>query len=624
VAVDESEPEVLYMGNHHARELMSVEMPLLFAKYLLENYNIISEVTDYVNNREIFFVPMVNPDGHVYVQNNHSGAWWTWWRKNRRVNADLSLGVDLNRNYGYEWGYDDIGSSPIMSNDLYRGTAAWSEPEVSTIRDLAEAREFEIWLSYHSYGELLLFPWGYIAQHTPDHSVFLALGDTLTDFNGYYAGNYAMGAIYSVNGDSDDWGYGEQVTKNKIFAFTPELNSSAEGGFGPPDTLIAPTFNKMLRMNMLVLEYADNPYRVVGPYSPTMYAIQSPYYPIHTLYWSANDPVDPNPVDYYEVERCKNPAFVTDEAESLSPDWVFDGFDLGGTAYTGSYGYYSGSGDNLFHSMTAERPFFVEAASDTFTFWASYDIELDWDYAYVEVSTDLGFTWTTVEGNITTDTNPYGNNRGHGITGTSSGWVYAVFPLTAYLGQETYLRISYSTDAAVIEHGIDVDVISPVPTCETVDIAATSLSDTLLQVIPPEVATYRYRVYAVDADLHASAWSGSETITVTTLSSAGAPISFKSRLAQNYPNPFNPTTHIPYTVGGPVETGRPQGVTLNIYTVTGKLVATLVDERKAPGMYEAAWNGTGRGGEPLASGIYFARLVVASREVFTRKLVLLK
>ena len=72
-----------------------------------------SEITEYVNNREIFFVPMLNPDGHVYVQNNHSGPSTSWWRKNRRINGDLTIGVDLNRNYGFAWGYDDEGSSPI-------------------------------------------------------------------------------------------------------------------------------------------------------------------------------------------------------------------------------------------------------------------------------------------------------------------------------------------------------------------------------------------------------------------------------------------------------------------------------------------------------------------------------
>ncbi|MCK5407656.1 MAG: immune inhibitor A, partial [Candidatus Krumholzibacteria bacterium] len=369
----------------------------------------------------------------------------TWWRKNRRINSDLSIGVDLNRNFGFAWGYDDIGSSPIPSSETYRGTGPFSEPESQVIRDFVNNREFTMWLSYHSYGELLLYPWGYIAEDTPDHAVFFRLGELLTEANGYLAGNYKSGAIYAVNGDTDDWGYGEQITKDLIFAFTPELNTGAEGGFGPPDTLIAPTFAKNFEMNMRVLEYCENPYSVLGPYRPTMYAIEDPFYPVHTLSWSSNHPADQNPVQFYEVERCLDPAFVTDSAEYLSSDWVFDGFSLGSDAYKGSSGYYSGSGDHLDHSITTDRPYFVTAGSDTFRFWAKYDIEIDWDYAYVEVSEDYGANWATVEGNITTTYDPHGNNRGHGITGQTLSWVDAIFPLTQYLGQELFLRISYVT-----------------------------------------------------------------------------------------------------------------------------------------------------------------------------------
>jgi hypothetical protein len=99
VGVDESEPEVLLMGCHHARELMSVEMPLQFAEYLLSHYGSDPQVTQLVDTREIWIVPIVNPDGYVYVQNNHTGASTNWWRKNRRNNGNGTF-VDVNRNYG--------------------------------------------------------------------------------------------------------------------------------------------------------------------------------------------------------------------------------------------------------------------------------------------------------------------------------------------------------------------------------------------------------------------------------------------------------------------------------------------------------------------------------------------
>jgi hypothetical protein len=625
VATDETdETEVLYFGNLHARELMSVEMPLLFAGYLLENYGSDPEITAHVDGKEIFFIPMSNPDGHVYVQQNHSGGSSSWWRKNRRVNANLTIGVDLNRNFGYEWGYDNEGSSPTPSSEVYRGTAGFSEPETQVIRDFVNGREFTMWLSYHSYGELLLYPWGYDALNTPHHKVFAALGDSLTAFNDYLAGNTASGAIYVTNGDSDDWGYGEQTSKDLIFAFTAEVNTYSEGGFGPADTMIEPTFEKNLAMNMGILTYADNPYRVLGPTRPTMYAIADPYYPVHTVEWSSNVADDPNPAVSYNVERCLNPSFVTDQAEVASSDWSFDGFTLGTTRYSGTYAYYSGQGNGIYNTLTTDRPQLVTAATDTFTFWASYSIEDNWDYAYVDVSTDFGETWAPIPGNITTATNPNGTNRGYGITGSSATWVKAIFPLTAYVGDEILLRIAYVTDSAVSEHGIDVDVLAPVPTCASVTIVASAVTDTSLLVVPDVIGTYQYRVEARDAESQSSGWSGSASIEITTVSDSRSPLSFQSRLDRNYPNPFNPSTTIPYGVGGLALGGAPQRVTLRIYSVTGELIATIVDAELSPGTYEATWDGRRATGGAAASGVYFARLVVGSHEALTRKLVLLK
>ena len=628
VATDETgEAEVLFIGNHHARELMAVDIPLRFAGYLLENYTIDATIASYIDTREIFFVPMLNPDGHVYVENNHTGNPGIWWRKNRSFNAGGSRGVDLNRNYDFSWGYDDVGSSPDPTEITYRGTSAFSEPETQAIRDFANSREFTMWMSYHSYGELLLYPWGYIAENTPDHRYFVRLAELLTETNGYVPGNTLSGPLgYTVNGDSDDWGYGEVATKNKIFAFTPEVNSNAEGGFAPPDTLIAPTFDLLLDMNMRVLEYCADPHSVVGPFPPSMYAIEDPYHPVHTISWTGDVPGDPNPTQHYEVERCTNPGYVTDPAESVSPSWVFDGYSLGDAAHTGSHGYYSGSGDNLYQTMTVGRPFVVDAQSDTFTFWTSYSIELDWDYAYVDVSADFGESWTTVAGNITTTNDPHGNNRGYGITGSTPGWVEAIFPLTGYLGQEIRLRLSYITDAAVVEHGIDVDDLGPVAVCDVVDLLASSVPDTLLQVFPTEAGTFSYRVQGVDDDGDTSGWSNLQTIVVTsaTVTGADAPLTYQSRLSQNHPNPFNPVTTIPYIVGGPNGGGAVQRITLRVYDVSGRLVATLVDENSAPGRYEATWRGLTDGGQPASSGIYFYRLTVGAQESYTHKLLLLK
>ncbi|MBC7187993.1 MAG: immune inhibitor A [Calditrichaeota bacterium] len=243
VAEEEDEPEVLIMGCHHAREIITPEIVLYFMNYLLSNYGTDPYVTYLVDNRQIWLVPLVNPDGHAYVFTTDR-----WWRKNRRDNGDGSFGVDLNRNYGYMWGYDNHGSSPVPSDATYRGPAPFSEPEVQAIRDLCLQHRFRISLSYHSYGQLFLYPWGYVKRNTPDQAVFRALADSCVAYNSYTPGNAASGTIYITNGDSDDWLYGEQTAKNKIFAFTPEVGVQ----FHPDTSRITQEITENLGPNLYV------------------------------------------------------------------------------------------------------------------------------------------------------------------------------------------------------------------------------------------------------------------------------------------------------------------------------------------------------------------------------------
>jgi carboxypeptidase T len=231
--VDQDKPEVFYNALHHAREPASLSQLILFMWYLLENYGTDAEVTYLVDNLELYFVPCVNPDGYVYNEttNPQGGGMW---RKNRRDNGDGTFGVDLNRNYGQGWGVDNSGSSPDPASDVYRGGAPFSEPETQVIRDFCESREFRLTLNYHTFGNLLIYPWGYQPNfYTPDSAVFVNYGALLTRDNGYNYGTANQTVNYVVNGGSDDWMYGEQATKPKIMAMTPEAGESSDG-FWPP------------------------------------------------------------------------------------------------------------------------------------------------------------------------------------------------------------------------------------------------------------------------------------------------------------------------------------------------------------------------------------------------------
>lgn len=256
---DEPEPEILYNAVHHAREPASVSQLIMYMYYLLENYNSNTEVKYLVDNLEMYFVPVVNPDGYIYNETNNPNGGGMW-RKNRRDNLDGEFGVDLNRNYGYNWGYDNNGSDPNTFSDTYRGDTSFSEPETQNLKNFCNARLFKLTLNYHTYGNLLIYPWGYDNNiYTPDSAQFVEYAKYLTYQNHYNYGTANQTVEYTANGVSDDWMYGEQTSKGKIFAMTPEAGDAANG-FWPPQNLIVSICKENILQNLhaahLLLKHA--------------------------------------------------------------------------------------------------------------------------------------------------------------------------------------------------------------------------------------------------------------------------------------------------------------------------------------------------------------------------------
>lgn len=255
---DENEAEVLYTALHHAREGGSLMQMIFYMWYLLENYSSDPSIQALVNNRELFFVPCVNPDGYYFNEQNNPGGGGMW-RKNRRVNADNSYGVDLNRNYGFNWGFDNQGSSPNPPSDTYRGTSAFSEPETQAMQAFCNSRQFKTALNSHTFGNFLIVPWGFQQNgNSPDSNQFKSFGDYLTRENRYYHGSSMQTVNYAVNGNSDDWMYGEQVTKGKIMAMTPEMGGPNDG-FWPQSFRIVDICKSAFEQNLRLA-------RIAGPH----------------------------------------------------------------------------------------------------------------------------------------------------------------------------------------------------------------------------------------------------------------------------------------------------------------------------------------------------------------------
>jgi carboxypeptidase T len=239
-----SAAKIAFLGCHHAREWLAVETPYLLADFLLRESG--SEpVATWLSTSEMWVAPMVNPDGH-----EHSRTTDRLWRKNRRRNPDGSIGVDPNRNYGYMWGTLDVNtSSHVPSDETYVGPRAFSEPETRAVRDLIGRELFSAIITYHSYSQLILYPWGYTNDPitaAADRAKMKALADQMhTDIAGVHGANYVAqqsSQLYPTAGDTTDWTYGVYG----IPSFTIELRprSHTEGGFILPASQIQPTFEE--------------------------------------------------------------------------------------------------------------------------------------------------------------------------------------------------------------------------------------------------------------------------------------------------------------------------------------------------------------------------------------------
>ena len=286
-ADDPSKPAVVFMALHHAREHLTVEMALEVIRLFTENYGRDPALTNMVNTREIWVLPNVNPDGGEY---DVATGVYQYWRKNRRPNPDGSIGVDLNRNYGYRWG--GSGSSGWPDDETYRGPAPFSEPETQVVRDFVVAHpNITAAITFHTYAELILYPYGYTYDDLPpdmdaaDLQAFKVLAGYMAGTNGYTP--QQASDLYTTSGDTVDWLYGAR----RIFGFTFEMYPvSYNPGFYPPGADI----ERETRRNDPAVTYltgvADNPRKVIGlggdVISPTVTLTVAPPAP-----WLVNAPL---------------------------------------------------------------------------------------------------------------------------------------------------------------------------------------------------------------------------------------------------------------------------------------------------------------------------------------------
>jgi carboxypeptidase T len=259
-ATEENEPGFFLVARHHAREPLTTELALETASRLLSRYDFDPYVKYLVDEREIYIIFRTNPDGAKYDEDQGL----VWWRKNRRQNSgqqSYCWGVDLNRNYGYEWGHNN-GSSGDPCSETYRGTVAFSEPETQAVRDFVQARtNITLLISLHTYGELVMYPFAYddvpIGSAT-DLAIFETSAAKFASINGYQ--DVQGVELYPTSGDTCDWAWGEEG----LFCYTFELSPENYGGFYPADSILPSTFDGNWPAMLLAAGISSDPEMVLS------------------------------------------------------------------------------------------------------------------------------------------------------------------------------------------------------------------------------------------------------------------------------------------------------------------------------------------------------------------------
>jgi carboxypeptidase T len=469
--MNEGEPGVLVMGLHHAREWPALEIPLFLIDTLLRGYGSDPFITNAINNLDIWVIPLVNPDGH-----NYSRTVYSMWRKNRRYFPSFgTYGVDLNRNYGGsadgdprgEWCTPTAGTSNYPSSDTYCGPDVFSENEIRAVLRLLDSVDIVASISYHTYSGAVLYPWGHTTSPAPDNTYLsniasLMASQMVTENGNPYVAIQSPLIGYTATGDSDDWIYGYSlfVKGYPTLAFTVEACES----FQPSASLLDQIIRENYKGFKVILQEAPNIRNNMRPYPIISQIIvpetvSSPF----SVNLSLKNPIS-SPTKY-ALKYYTGYSRITDGAEGGLGLWNYNGFTISSArAHSGTYSFRANYNNNASYHLTTKYPYFVNPG-DSLIFWTWYDIETNYDAAFVEISTD-GRYFQPLEK----------------FTGNSGGWVRKAYSLAPWVGKWIYIRFRFSTDGGVTANGFFIDDIYPVPRFSSeiiVDTSITSLPYTL-------------------------------------------------------------------------------------------------------------------------------------------------
>jgi hypothetical protein len=511
---DENEPEIMYNSIHHAREPMALMQNIYYMWYLLENYDTDPEIKSIVDNTELYFIPVVNPDGYLYnqVTDPNGGGFW---RKNRKDGH----GTDNNRNYDYHINGDPNngswsgpGTSSNTNSDVYHGPSAFSEVENQAMKWFVEQHNFVMAFNSHTFGRLLYYPFSYANVATPDEALFQLIGAELTAQNGY---TELRDSPFS--GDSDDFMYGTVGTHDKIFSFTPEVGDS----FWPPASAIDATCKDMMFQNITaakmtssygVLTTSNDLYIETAATVTVAFTLRNmgltddgdftvTLVPISSNISDAGTPESFNNMETLEEDNGSityTIASGTEQGEEIIFDLVVDNgmYNLT-TTVTQIYGdtdqvfladgsstttgFQSNDWETTTSIFVSSPSSITDSASGNYannedktialsdeidlstalgagvSYYARWDIEEGFDYVQFEISTDSGTTWIPQCGSFTTRGSAQQVDGEPIYDGVQTQWLKEEINLSDYLGETIIARFQLVSDNGNTRDGFYFD-----------------------------------------------------------------------------------------------------------------------------------------------------------------------
>lgn len=611
-------PEVWIHSLIHAREPMSMMNMVYYVYWLLENYYTDPVARYILDNRELYFTPVFNPDGYEYNRSTNPNGGGMW-RKNRKNNGNGTFGIDLNRNFGtYQyWNSPNGGSDTNRNSDTYRGTAPFSEPETQNARDFVNSRNFKNALSYHTYGNYYIRPWGWQDSPTPHEATFHEISEDMNLHNHFTVGRSYNTVNYGVRGVTDDWYYSDSGHA-RIISMTPEVGTSADG-FWPSQTRILPLCRQNVWSNIYFTLAAG------GFVMPTSVKFSKESYIAGE---GASVKV------FFRNKGLMSASNVKVECIAISP-----GLNMNTGAYT-----LSNMNPRVSDSATFNFNIYTNAANNS-AYEMMIRVKQDTNIVFVKKvwvpvgtgvpvfldSAENGLTgrwtqsggWGTTTSQFVSPNNSFTDSPSGNYGASNTRTLTLTNPLNitgnqvaivSFYRKHTIDPLDYAYFDVSADNGTtwsSAKFFSGTQSTwvkEFLDITSLARGTNQLKIrfsLVSNVQTHADGIY-ID-NVRVICYNP-----VTTSITGNPEIPLKYNLSQNYPNPFNPSTSIKF------ELPKSGFVSLKIFDLLGREVARLVNEVKQAGSYDLEFNASN-----FASGIYYYKLE-SNDFSDTKKMILIK